>query len=963
MRGLSLVGALDLKARIVIFALALFLCNVWVTAYYFGQEARNEFQNALAAQQFRNVENVASSIDEAVMLRVNSLADAASLIKPEWMADQDRLHGFLAGQQPLHRFFGTGMSVISREGVGLVDLPALQGREGASFAETDFFRAVMATGKPVVGKPIVSRFMNKPIIPIAAPIMSSTNEVIGVLVGGNQVSGSEFFSELSPKKLRTNGDLHVISPRDHLIVASSDPGRIMQPDPAPGVNMMYDRYRQGYEGSGVEVDSLGVENLSSAKIVQGTGWIVIGTLPTSIAFEPIASLQRKIYKDAALASLLIVLLLWLFLHRQLSPLNRSAQLIEEMAHGRAPLRPLPLEGSREIRRLLGSFNQLQQHIGEQAQSLRESEEQMRLAASVFEGTSEAILISSPENRILSVNHAFCTMTGYDESELVGKDPRLQKSGRHDAAYYQAMWSSLQNTGQWQGEIWNRRKNGEIYPERLNISTLYDENGSVLRYISLSADITKQKQAEAVIWQQANHDLLTNLPNRRLLHERMDQALEKSRRDGQFLAVLHVDLDHFKEVNDTLGHALGDQMIVEVAKRISSCVIADSDTVAHVGGDEFVIVLSALAASSPRVEQVAEAILRTIAEPFGLGSETVFISASVGITLYPGDTENVAGLLKNADQAMDAAKSQGHNRFCYFTASMQRAAQTRMQLANDLRGALADHQFEVYYQPIVDLITGSMTKAEALLRWLHPERGMIMPEQFIPIAEETGLISEIGDWVFKEAAQMAKRLCSQCEFSVAGGCSRPGATDASSESCLYQVTVNKSPRQFLTGNTDKTWIDYLRANDVSCGSITIEITEGLLLDQNPEVMEKLLAFRDAGIQVALDDFGTGYSAMAYLKKFDIDYLKIDRSFVREMVTDASDRAIAEAIIAMAHKLGLKVVAEGVETIEQRDLLTAAGCDYGQGNFFARPMPAARLEALIAQAASLPQAQLDTARAPS
>jgi diguanylate cyclase (GGDEF)-like protein/PAS domain S-box-containing protein len=937
---------LDLKARIAIFAVLLFTGAIWLLAHDLGREVRDNFKEVLAAQQFQTVEHVANGLDAAVKLRINALIDAAALINPEWMARPDRLHGFLAERAPLYRFFDTGLFAISREGIGLADLPHLKGRDGASYTERDFFREVMATGKPAVGKPILDRFTNKPVINIAVPIKNSRKEVIGILVGGNQIASSGLLSEIVPTGPHTSGDFHVLSIKDGMFVTSTDQNRIMQPDPARGVNLMYDRYRDGYEGSGVAVSSLGIEEISSAKRVASTGWLVIAALPTSVAFKRIAVLEGEIYRDAALASVIITLLLWLFLHRQLSPLSRSAQIIDAMTGGREPIRALRLEGSKEIRRLLGSFNKLQQHISEQTHSLRKRAEEMRLAASVFEGTSEAILVSAPDNRILSVNRAFCRMTGYDESELIGGNPRLLKSDRQDHAFYQEMWSSLQKTGQWQGEIWNRRRNGEIYAERLTISTLYDEEGKILRYIAIAADITQQKQAEEVIWRQANYDLLTKLPNRRLLQEHMRLAVEKSQRDGLAFAVLHVDLDHFKEVNDTLGHGVGDQLIVEAASRISSCTGTGAGWVAHLGGDEYIVVLCALADSSARIEQVAEAILQAIAEPFIFGSETVYGSASIGIARYPADAEDVASLLKNADQAKQAAKTEGRNRYCYFTAAMELAAQTRMQLANDMRGALAANQFEVYYQPIVNLVTGRIVKAEALLRWHHPERGMVSPVQFIPIAEETGLISEIGDWVFREAAQTAKRWCSNCEFSANGSCSRTSEVDDEDAPCPYQITVNKSPRQFFAGNTAKTWIDYLRDNNIYSSCITIEITEGLLLDQHPEVMQKFRAFRDAGIQVALDDFGTGYSAMSYLKKFDIDYLKLDRSFVRDIVSDPSDRAIAEAIILMAHKLGLKVVAEGIETIEQRDLLIVAGCDYGQGYLFAKPMPTAQFEGFIA-----------------
>jgi diguanylate cyclase (GGDEF)-like protein/PAS domain S-box-containing protein len=942
MRTHAIWYALDLKARIALFAVALFTGSIWLLAHDLAGEVRDNIRDVLAAQQVQTVEHFASSLDHAIQLRINALADAAELFNPEWMDSSERLHGFLAARKPLYRFFNMGLFVVSREGIGLADLPHLQGREGASYAELDFFHEVIKTGQPVVGKPIIGRFAQHAVINIAVPVKDGSNQVIGVLVGCNQITAGELLGESIPKKLLTNGDLHVTSPKHGMFVTSSDPSLIMRPDPALGVNKMYDRYKGGFEGSGVALNSIGVEELSSATRVASTGWLVIAALPSAIAFKAIEAVQSDIYRDAAVACGVMAVLLWLFLYRQLRPLSRSARIIDTMAGGEQPLRALRLEGSKEIRRLLGSFNRLQRHIDEQAQLLRERAEQMQLAASVFEGTSEAILVTSPDNRIISVNHAFCKMTGYAADELIGKSPRLLKSDRHDAAFYQEMWSSLHHAGEWRGEIWNRRKDGELFPQRLAISTLYDEQGQVRRYVAIAADITNQKKAEAVIWQQANHDLLTNLPNRHRLHELMQQLLDRSRRDKFAFAVLHVDLDHFQQVNDTLGHGVGDQLIVEAAGRISACLDLDADTLAHLGGDEFVVLSGALVDASPKVEQVASDILRTLAQPFCLNAETIYISASIGIARYPVDAQDVARLLKNADQTKQMAKSDGRNRFCYFTASMEQAAKTRMQLANDMRGALAAHQFEVVYQPIVNLATGVMVKAEALLRWHHPQRGMVGPAEFIPIAEETGLIGEIGDWVFKEAAQTAKRWCSRCRFLVNGLCTRTSADHGVIAACQHQISVNKSPRQFFAGNTDKSWIDYLRENNIPAGCITIEITEGLLLDQNPEVMAKFMTFRDAGIQLALDDFGTGYSAMSYLKKFDIDYLKIDRSFVRDIVTDPSDRAIAEAVIAMAHKLGMKVVAEGVETIEQRDLLVAAACDYGQGYLFAKPMQRAEFE---------------------
>jgi diguanylate cyclase (GGDEF)-like protein/PAS domain S-box-containing protein len=552
---------------------------------------------------------------------------------------------------------------------------------------------------------------------------------------------------------------------------------------------------------------------------------------------------------------------------------------------------------------------------------KNTEHELQIAASVHEAISEAIVVTDASDRIIAVNPAFTQVTGYSPDEAIGQTPRLMKSGRHDETFYQKMWQALASTGRWEGEIWNRRKNGEEYPEWLSINTLRDVNGKVLRRIAMFADITEKKRTEETIWRQANYDSLTDLPNRRLFRDRLEHEVMKAQRAGLFVALLFIDLDRFKEVNDTLGHHSGDLLLVEASRRICSFVRA-TDTVARLGGDEFTVIMSDLF-DTDRVGEVAQSMLTALAQPFPIGKDSVYISASIGITIFPSDTDNIESLLRNADQAMYAAKEQGRNRFSYFTASMQATAQRRLQLSNDLRAAVNAGQLEVWLQPIVDLASGHVHKAEALLRWRHPIHGLVEPSQFIPIAEETGMINEIGDWVFRESARLAK-----CWID---------ATEPADLDHGVQISVNKSPRQFFSGNTHRTWIQHMTEIGLPTTAIAIEITEGLLLDDRPEVAEKLAQFRDAGFSISLDDFGTGYSAMAYLKKFPIDYLKIDQSFVRDMATDHGDQAIVEAIIVMAHKLGLKVIAEGVETEAQRDMLQAAGCDYGQGYLFSRPQP--------------------------
>jgi diguanylate cyclase (GGDEF)-like protein/PAS domain S-box-containing protein len=556
---------------------------------------------------------------------------------------------------------------------------------------------------------------------------------------------------------------------------------------------------------------------------------------------------------------------------------------------------------------------------------KQAEESLQLASLVYQNSSEAMMVSDADGTIITVNPSFTELTGYQPEEVIGQTPNILKSGRHDAGFYQAMWHAINTTGHWRGEIWNRRKNGEVFAELLTINSITDKDGRIYRHVALFSDITKKKESDELIWQQANFDSLTGLPNRRMFLDRLAQEMKKSDRNGLPLALLFLDLDHFKDVNDTLGHAKGDILLKDATRRMLGCV-RETDTVARMGGDEFTVILGGVDEPGS-IERVAQNILGKLAEPFQLESELAYVSASIGITLYPTDAEDIEGLLKNADQAMYATKDSGRNNVSYFTPAMQEAAQKRMRLTNDLRQALLANQFCVHYQPIVEMNTGAVHKAEALVRWLHPERGLIGPAEFIPIAEDTGMIIDIGNWVFRQAAQQVLRW--RKAFHPA-----------------FQISVNNSPIQFHNLDESRNaWREQMRELGLPGQGIVVEITEGLLLDTSTAVTGLLLDFRDAGIQVSLDDFGTGYSSLSYLQQFDIDYLKIDRSFVQHLALNTKNMALCEAIIAMAHKLGLRVVAEGVETDQQSVLLHDAGCDFAQGFLFSHPLPPEEFETLL------------------
>jgi diguanylate cyclase (GGDEF)-like protein/PAS domain S-box-containing protein len=553
----------------------------------------------------------------------------------------------------------------------------------------------------------------------------------------------------------------------------------------------------------------------------------------------------------------------------------------------------------------------------------EAERGIREAATVFEATAEAIMITDARGVIKRVNPAFTGTTGYTAEEAVGQTPRLLKSGRHDARYYEEMWSQLLATGRWEGEVWNRRKSGEIFPEWQVISVVRDEAGKPIEFVSLFIDITQRKRNEAEIAYRANYDALTGLPNRNLLAERLGQALKQARREHSRVAVMFVDLDLFKQVNDTLGHAVGDRLLQAVAERMRLCV-RETDTIARQGGDEFVVLLADVHETSDAAF-VAEKIIGQLATAFLLDDHEIHIGASIGITLFPDDGRDVETLFRNADLAMYRAKDAGRNNAQFFEMTMTTAALERRALEADLRGALGRHEFQLHYQPVVELASGRIVGAEALLRWQHPTRGLVGPVLFIPLAEETGLIREIGAWVLAEACrQLAAWQAAGHELTLA---------------------INVSVRQLPDALSVEHILATLAEHALPPQRIVLEITEGVLLADSPAIQEWFVNAGNAGLQLAIDDFGTGYSSLAYLKRYPVHHVKVDQGFVRDMAHDPADRALVEAILAMAHSLGLSVVAEGVETAEQAGLLQQRACEQAQGYLYSRPLPAAEFDALL------------------
>jgi diguanylate cyclase (GGDEF)-like protein/PAS domain S-box-containing protein len=556
----------------------------------------------------------------------------------------------------------------------------------------------------------------------------------------------------------------------------------------------------------------------------------------------------------------------------------------------------------------------------------QSEAKSRLAATVFESTHEGIMVTDARNRILTVNQAFTRVTGYSEEAVLGMTPALLRSGRHAPDFYAAIWRAVEEAGHWQGEIWNRRRSGEVYPELLSISAVHDPSGKVSNYVGVFTDISQIKESEAKLAHLAHYDPLTDLPNRLLLCSRLQHAIEQAQRQQSRLALLFLDLDRFKNVNDSLGHQIGDELLRAVTARLGERLRAE-DTLARLGGDEFVVLLERI--QEPRdAAIVARTLLEALAQPFVLshGNE-VFIGASIGISLYPDDGRSDSELIMHADVAMYQAKDQGRNAFGFYTRELTDNANQRLEMETKLRRALERGEFVLHFQPQVSLPDGELIGAEVLVRWQHPGQGLIPPNQFIPLAEETGLIVPIGEWVLLEACLQWAR------WRKAG---------------LAPITlaVNISPRQFRQQDLVKVVQSILDETGVPAAALELELTEGALMHQGEAAENTLRDLKRLGVALAIDDFGTGYSSLAYLKRFPLDQLKIDQSFVRDIALDTSDRELVSTIIAMARKLRLKVLAEGVETADQHAYLLEQGCDAYQGYLYSRPLPAAAFETLLA-----------------
>lgn len=795
---------LSFKNRILIVVLALFSAGIYGLAARTAAVMREDIEKLLADQMSTTVNYVAADIDRKIRERIDRLSELAQSITPEILADPAKLRVHLQQHEFSSAIFPTGVFVVNKDVTVIAEYPVIAGRLGGSLQDRDFVLATLATGKPTVSRPVMGRFAKRPVFTIAVPLRDASGNPAGILVASLYPSDPNLFGQLEETKIGKTGYFVVISPKDRLIVSATDKNRIMQALPAKGVNPLMDaRIEQGFEGAGVVTNSLGVESLTLSRNMKTTGWIVLSAVPTKEAFVPAATVKRQIYLAALLMTLVMIVILRLFLTREMTPLVEAGAKMRRMIEGKESFAPIPVRREDEIGELVANFNRL------------------------------------------------------------------------------VLW----------------RKDTEQEMEFI-----------------------------------AFHDTLTGLSNRLQVQDRFEQAKVHAYRAKSKVAMLFLDLDSFKTINDSLGHTAGDALLQQVAARLGECV-RDADTISRQGGDEFLILLPDIH-DADATGPVLVKIMERLQDPFHAEGHELSTSVSIGIAIFPDDGEDFNTLLKKADMAMYRAKETGRNTYCFFNEQMNVDAVENFSMRSGLKRALERGEFVLHYQPQIDLSSGAVVGAEALIRWNHPELGMIHPARFIHVAEESGLIVPIGEWVMHEACHQAM------DWKKAG---LSGLT----------MAVNLSAVQFKRGDVKQTVINALEESGFDPRYLELELTESILIHNTESVLATVKRLKLMGVKLSIDDFGTGYSSLSYLKRFAVNKLKIDKSFIRDLATDPDDAAIVRAIIQMAHGLNLKAIAEGVENAGMLEQLRGFQCDEAQGHHFASPMPAEEFERYLSWNRTLPE----------
>lgn len=911
----------SLKTRVILFTLTIFVISIWSLSFYVSQMLREDMQRHLGEQQFSTVSILADDINNELNNRFNALRIVAKGVDPVMFADKTALQALLERGHVFQSLFNAGAFFTGIDGAVIASFPLSANRLGVNYMSRDYLITSLKKGKTTVSEVVVGKVLRAPIVAMATPVRDTQGNVIGALVGVINLAQPNFLDKISNGHYGETGGYLIVSQKQRIVVSAGDKSRIMESLAISGSNPVIDRFLQGYEGSDVLVNPQGLELMASAKGVPTAGWSVMALLPTTEAFSPIYAMWQRTLLTTILLTLLVGILTWWMMRRQLSPMLDTVKTLASLSNTNQPLQPLPVSSQDEIGDLVGGFNRL-------LTTLEQREAQLR---SFYEFDLVGLTITSPEKGWIQINKCLCDMLEYSEQELRTMT-WAQLTHPDDLAEGVAQFNKML-AGEIDGYSLEKRfisRTGKIIPTHLVARCVRKANGEIDFVLAMVEDISERKAAAKEIENLAFYDTLTSLPNRRLLLDRLKQALALAARSCRGGALLFIDLDNFKNLNDTLGHDTGDLLLKQVAQRLLSCV-REEDTVARIGGDEFVILLAQLSEqpeeAASQTKLVALKILTTLNHPYQLDNFEYRNTPSIGASLF-SQQDSSEDLMRQADIAMYQAKKAGRNAFRFFDPQMQDIINARANLEGQLRKAIENKEFQLYFQIQVDGAARPLG-AEALIRWIHPVNGLVSPEQFISLAEETGMILPIGKWVLETACAQLKAW-QQAAFTR-----------------HLTLSVNVSAKQFHEPNFVAQVLEAVRQYGINPKLLKLEPTESILLENIDETIATMHALKEIGVGFALDDFGTGFSSLQYLKKLPLSQLKIDRSFVRDMVQDSNDQAIVRTIISMAQSLNLEVIAEGVETVDQLQMLKNHGCNHYQGYLFGKPVPIEAFEASLKQ----------------
>lgn len=898
-----------------------------VLGYYAAEMSRRQIEQDLSENFNQRAQDIVDALDRSMFERYREVQIVATLDdirSPRVAADKKR--AILEKLQQTYNAYAW-IGICDAQGTGSVGTGKyLEGKDLSK-------RPWCAQGRehPFIGDVhdalLLSKLLPNPsgemfyLVDVAAPVQDEKGVFQGVLCGHIFWKWAE---EMLDSKKAHDIDILLLS-RDGLVLAGPEKSRSKLADLAPDTwahitSTPHHKEALLSQWNNGKRYLIGHAHSGGYRDYPGLGWTALVRQDESVAYAPARALQWRILFTGLTLGLLFALLGAYLARRITRPITRIAQAADKVAAGDLNYDAPCVAGDGEVAHLTSAIHTMVNTLIWEIAARKQSEEQLRLAASVFSHNSEAIIITDAHNHILQVNDAFTRITGFTPEEVAGKNPSLLGSGRMGAEFYQRMWQELLTHNTWSGEIWNKRKSGEVFQEWLVLNLVRDEHGNITNHIAIFTDITERKREEERVQHLASHDLLTGLPNRFLLSDRIDQALAFAERNRSKVGVMFLDLDHFKNINDSLGHDTGDSLLKLVAERMGTC-LRRSDTLARIGGDEFVAVLADIG-SEHEAATVAEKILESFSNKFLVNGHTLVITPSLGISLYPDDSSDAMELLRNADMAMYRAKNAGRNGMQFYRPEMTAHITERLKLEMLLRHAIVNQELYLVYQPRIDFKSGKVAGVEALLRWYNPELGQVPPTRFIPIAEESDLIFSLGEWALLTACQQAK------QWHLDGYERTP-------------VAVNVSGHQLKRGQIVPRLRAILQETQLDPSLLEIELTESVL-EMGDSSTQQLNDIHNLGVNLALDDFGTGHSSLSRIKCFPFHHLKIDQSFVRNIDTDADDTAIVRAVIGMAHEMELYVIAEGIETEAQAACLKHLRCDSGQGYLFSHPLPAGEVE---------------------